>query len=50
MIVPVGIAQVGCVTLAVVGATGAVGTAFIVTVLEPFVEHELSKVLLTRKV
>ncbi len=46
-IVPDGTAQVGWVTLAVVGATGAVGTAFIVTVEAAVAEHVLSAVFLT---
>ncbi len=49
-ILPEGTAQVGCVTLAVVGATGAVGTAFIVTVLAAVAEQVVSAVFLTIKV
>ena len=49
-IVPVGIAQVGCTVTPATGATGAVGTASIVTVEAAAVEQVLSAILLTVKV
>jgi hypothetical protein len=48
-IVPVGTAQVGCVTDATVGTAGGDG-ALISTVDAAGVEHVLSAILLTRKV
>ena len=47
MIVPLGTAHVGCVADAV-GTIGAVGTALIVIVVAPCVEHVLSAMLRTR--
>ena len=48
-IVPVGIAQVGCVIDATVGTAGGAGTALIVTVAAAGVEQVLSAILRTRK-
>ena len=48
--VPEGVAQVGCVTLAVVGTAGAVGTALIVTGLAPVAEQVASAKFRTTKV
>ena len=50
-ILPEGIAQVGCTTLAVVGTIGGSGTALIVTAADDEgVTHVLSAVFLTYKV
>ena len=47
--VPVGVAQVGCVTEDTVGTAGGVGTALMVTVAAAGVMQELSVVFLTVK-
>jgi len=49
IIIPVGIAHVGCVVLETVGTAGALGTAFIVTVAAAGVEQVLSAMLRTLK-
>ncbi len=50
MMVPVGTAHVGCVVEAIVGVTGAEGTALIVTVEAALVAQVLSVVLRTLSV
>ncbi len=49
-ILPDGVAQVGCTTLAVVGTIGGSGTALIVITDDEGVTHVLSAVFLTYKV
>jgi len=49
IMVPVGIAHVGCVVLATVGTAGALGTELMVTVAAAGVEQVISAMLRTLK-